>query len=768
MTTLAIVANHEKKRLSLTGTVAAGEHVAVTLEDGWAWANAAGAALRLRVVFAGKLIAEFPRRDADPADTWSASGDDATCELNINSIPAAKYLRCGGDCIWVLDDPQLNTLYGVGELEVLPWRREPGGDVPYNLDGYPDLLDEFEEVKDAVSEFDTKKINKSAFISLLGKTLPDTATQKEVRQMVHDILELLKNAAVCAALAFALPAFGIDANTAWEDIPPQVKVKNVVEQFSPPADFSTNNAELVDTISKMAPVVGETDPTVPAWAKEGTKPEYTMEEIIDHDYIPSSWIMGAPWLSRSGGTLTGSITMDATGKMFTIKKGSMMFWPGTWLFFSTGSPLTISYDDLRIWDDEHGTNYYDGVWYEKIDERILRLASSLNTASNLAPDFTAKEYADNELCVYNGVVYRCKDSYTATALSDTPDVDTTHWEAKKVSEIFLPRTGGTITGSLKFGEKHALSEDVGGSILVKVGGSWEYIELPTRGGELALVSDIGVSEYSDSRRYSVGMRVVYSNAIWTCIREIEIPAGWSGTNNWTRLFDLSTDATPTANSTALMKSGDIKTALDTRVGRSEALTDGFTVFTTTTINGYAGNFRYYPTETTNVWALYARDNNGVYQPIGAGGLFPVCRLVWVASVAQWRAGSSVEAASSSSMRDEEAGFDAASIVISSGSTTVFTLTRETTPVALKIDLAEKASLDSPTFTGSPTAPTAASGDNSTKLATTAFVQAAVGSSSGNPLSGQSFDFATMQGVFVGVKACIEALGGSVTNFPANN
>ena len=255
MTTLAIVANHEKKRLSLTGTVAAGEHVAVTLEDGWAWANAAGAALRLRIVFAGKLIAEFPRRDADPADTWSASGDDATCELNINSVPAAKHLKFGGDCIWVLDDPQLNTLYGVGELEVLPWRREPGGDVPYNLDGYPDLLDEFEEVKDAVSEFDTKKINKSAFISLLGKTLPETATQKEVREMVHDILELLKNAAVCAALAFALPAFGIDANTAWEDIPPQVKVKNVVEQFSPPADFSTNNAALVETIEAKVPEI---------------------------------------------------------------------------------------------------------------------------------------------------------------------------------------------------------------------------------------------------------------------------------------------------------------------------------------------------------------------------------------------------------------------------------------------------------------------------------------------------------------------------------
>lgn len=44
--------------------------------------------------------------------------------------------------------------------------------------------------------------------------------------------------------------------------------------------------------------------------------------------------------------------------------------------------------------------------------------------------------------------------------------------------------------------------------------------------------------------------------------------------------------------------------------------------------------------------------------------------------------------------------------------------------ALAADLAAKANLASPTFTGTPTAPTPASSDNSTKIATTAFVQAA--------------------------------------------
>ncbi len=43
-----------------------------------------------------------------------------------------------------------------------------------------------------------------------------------------------------------------------------------------------------------------------------------------------------------------------------------------------------------------------------------------------------------------------------------------------------------------------------------------------------------------------------------------------------------------------------------------------------------------------------------------------------------------------------------------------------------VDLALYARLASPTFTGSPAAPTAALGDNTTKLATTAFVQATLG------------------------------------------
>lgn len=93
---------------------------------------------------------------------------------------------------------------------------------------------------------------------------------------------------------------------------------------------------------------------------------------------------------------------------------------------------------------------------------------------------------------------------------------------------------------------------------------------------------------------------------------------------------------------------------------------------------------------------------------------------------------------------------------------------ETKSVAFLSDIpsvAGLAPLASPAFTGTPTAPTPASGDNSTKVATTAFVKTAISGISVTPLSGQTFDFATTQGVMDALKTVIETLGGTVTNVP---
>ena len=163
MTELAITPNYEKKRLELAGTVAAGEHVAVTIVGGGAWIGT-GKALRLRVICGARTVAKFPLwtednaedwpEDVTSADAWDSAneGADATCVLNLNTVPAVKLLRFGGMCLWVLDDAENHTLYGSGEYIVEPWPKERGEDEPYYLDEYPDIVAELGERINAVEK----------------------------------------------------------------------------------------------------------------------------------------------------------------------------------------------------------------------------------------------------------------------------------------------------------------------------------------------------------------------------------------------------------------------------------------------------------------------------------------------------------------------------------------------------------------------------------------------------------------------------------------
>jgi hypothetical protein len=76
------------------------------------------------------------------------------------------------------------------------------------------------------------------------------------------------------------------------------------------------------------------------------------------------------------------------------------------------------------------------------------------------------------------------------------------------------------------------------------------------------------------------------------------------------------------------------------------------------------------------------------------------------------------------------------------------------------DLAAKAPLASPAFTGTPTAPTAGAGDNSTRLATTAFVTGALSASAGVA------SFNTRTGVVSLTAADLSGVGGALLASPA--
>ena len=89
--------------------------------------------------------------------------------------------------------------------------------------------------------------------ALANIDIPDTATQRDVRQYLQNLVAALKGLAVCIAAMFCLASFGMDSTTEWQDVTPTNLVKDVVELFSPPADFTTNNTQLVETIEATSP-----------------------------------------------------------------------------------------------------------------------------------------------------------------------------------------------------------------------------------------------------------------------------------------------------------------------------------------------------------------------------------------------------------------------------------------------------------------------------------------------------------------------------------
>lgn len=89
-----------------------------------------------------------------------------------------------------------------------------------------------------------------------GIEVDDNATQRETRAALQTLLDRIRNFGVACLALFALPLLALPESTEWQDVPPTSKVSSVVREFSPPADFTTNNVELTNTIAKVAPAPG--------------------------------------------------------------------------------------------------------------------------------------------------------------------------------------------------------------------------------------------------------------------------------------------------------------------------------------------------------------------------------------------------------------------------------------------------------------------------------------------------------------------------------
>lgn len=227
---------------------------------------------------------------------------------------------------------------------------------------------------------------------------------------------------------------------------------------------------------------------------------------------------------------------------------------------TTADPCTIRYNgDAFEFTGHMGS---DVIRFPRYSEGTVALLQDFYAfVQQVAPAFTAKTYAVNDVCSYQGILYRCKDAYTATSSSATPNQDTTHWEAKPFSDLFLKTTGGTLTGAVNvnFGGNYTLSlgADASGTKLVLHDSeghaiSYEaagintadgFIALPNSAGTLALESDIPDisgkadsvaidAEYDESDTYDEGDTCMHDGKWYTCNTAISTAEAWDP-DHWT-------------------------------------------------------------------------------------------------------------------------------------------------------------------------------------------------------------------------------------------
>lgn len=203
MTTLVITPNVKRKTIKCEGRIAAGEHVLVRVET-FDEKVGEGKSLRLRAVGPnGETLAVFPPqvKDDDPPRpqeelAWQVDDGDATCVFDFNTAPAEKFLRCGGECLFVLDDVDNHTLYGNGFCTVAPWSKVAGLDAPVDLDGYKDVGERVTVLEDEIASIGEKADAASAEASS-AKSTADSAAQ--VAETARTDAVAAGNAAISAA-----------------------------------------------------------------------------------------------------------------------------------------------------------------------------------------------------------------------------------------------------------------------------------------------------------------------------------------------------------------------------------------------------------------------------------------------------------------------------------------------------------------------------------------------------------------------------------------
>ena len=463
MTTLTILADYGKKRLKCYGAVAAGEHVAVTVTDGAQWLGE-GMALRLRVLFGPNAVAVVPfyteAHEVDgttvPADAWQTHDDDETiqagdcrCELNLNTVQAEKFLKFGGTCMFILDDVENHTLYATGEFDVMRWPKRRGVDAPIDLDGYPDLMADVEDLKAAVTSLGVNKVDK-----IEGKGLSANDFTDALKTKLDGIAAGATNVTVDAALdgTSANPVRNSAVKAALDT---KADASAVYTKSETDAAIQSKAADTVASIVASADSDFDTLKEIADWIKNDTTGAAKMASDI------STLQSGKVDKVQGKGLSTNDYTTAEKNKLAACKTKAELdagwFSDWTYDFFGNGegSVCTVA------------PHYENGQWLASFvlvdpvtgDEYTFddKVATGEPSEDALRLDFTPSSALDSVYATRHRVAApipaKTSELTNDSGFVTESDLGADYWTAP--NNVVLPRIAETETGYMSWGPNGA-------------------------------------------------------------------------------------------------------------------------------------------------------------------------------------------------------------------------------------------------------------------------------------------------------------------------
>ena len=725
MTSLQITPNWKNKTAKFKGTIAAGEHVAVSIANDDNYITDA-ANLRLRVVNPtnGKTLAQFPMPEEDgeeevlpssetPAEGEVAWASDLTplfCILNLNTdrMLMAVPPEANVQLLFVLDDYEGKTLYFKDYCDVTHWPRRVGEEEPVNhLDDYRDLIEDFREridaaensIRDAVDEANGIVAHVDAAKTDAQNSATEAGNSASAAQTSAATAKNWATSAAGSATAAEQWATGGTGGTPSATNNAKYYAEQAEETFGSKADkvksaTSGNfagldaNGNLTDSGKKAGDFAPATNIAKSALASDVQtslgKADTAVQsgDILSDGKIKSDLLPSYVDDVLEYASIANFPSPGETGKIYVAKDENKTYrWDGSQYVQIGGSSVdpTLYYPEGNV---RSAAEFTAGIKYNAPDttnrtitvKPFCNTGDSTNDNSELVGRVVIPPFVDGD---GNGYI---SDDGTRYRVVGVSVIGFSPYSATNLTSIIAPSTVTTI-------EDYAFHDCV----------SLTSVSLPavTTIGQNAFYACISLTSVSLPAATSIG-----ESAFRDCVSltSVSLPAatsiGESAFVSCSELASVDFGDTPRPSVPTLGEHAFDSTPPFCKIIVPDSQYDAWTAETL-------------PGGSSNPW----------HTLVAAGYSF--------LRHSKWEYARRYEIPDTSTL----------------------------------------APLASPAFTGAPTAPTQAASDNSTNIATTAFVKTAVAGITITPLSGQIFNFATMAGMYRAVSALVDALGGTVTNNP---